>query len=219
MNHQSTSVTTSPASARTDVLVHPTPAARGMRPATIRRLGVGLAVGTVAWAATSAVTGFDTKDGTGIVLEDLSGLLFQCGVMGLLHVQMATRATGTRKVNRRMLQVERVLLSLAMVWSVAHALLPGQRDATWMGVLDAFWPISMLGMFLIGVKIAFRGRWRGPARLWSLLAETWAVVTVPVIGIFGRDAGDVVGVGHLLLGYTVLGVLIAARPDLVEDRG
>lgn len=212
------SVTPSPA--RTDLPATPSPARPAtMQPRTIRILGGVLAAGTVAWAAASGYYGFDTKSDVGIVLEDLSGLAFQFGVMGLLHVQMATRATGTKTINRRMLQVERVLLSIAMVWSLAHAVLPSQRDAVWLGVLDVFWPLSMLGMFFIGIKVVVKGRWRGAARAWSLLAETWAVATVPVIALFGHSAGDVTGVVHLLLGYTVLGLLLATRPDLVEDRG
>ena len=216
-----------PASARTD-LTSPSVAApaptqelarpHGMRPRTVRVLGGALAAGTLAWAGASTAYGFDPSSRAGVVVEDLGGLLFQIGVMCLLHVQLGTRATGTKPVNRRMLQVERVLLSVAMVWSVAHAALPGQRDAVWLGVLDAFWPLSMLGMFLIGVKIAVRGRWRGMARAWSLVAETWAVATIPVIAIAGQSAGDVAGVVHLLLGYTVLGLVLALRPDLVADR-
>ena len=207
-----------PAPARTDLDAASTEGSAGMRPRTIRLLGGILAAGTITWATASGVYGFNTKSDVGVVLEDLGGLAFQVGVMGLLHVQMATRATGVKKINRRMLQVERVLLSVAMLWSIAHALMPGQRDAVWMGVLDAFWPLSMLGMFFIGIKIAIKGRWRGPARIWSLLAETWAVATIPVIAITGQSAGDVAGVVHLLLGYTVLGLILAARPDLVADR-
>jgi hypothetical protein len=115
--------------------------------------------------------------------------------------------------------VERVILALAMVWSLAHALLPAQRDAAWMHALDAFWPLSMLGMFLIGIKVAVAGRWRGRARVWSLLAETWAPVCVPLLGILGHGAGDVVAASHLLLGYCVLGLTLATRPDLVQERG
>lgn len=185
----------------------------------IRGLGAILSAGTICWATAALIWGFNTKTDVGVVVQDLTGFLFQCGVIGLLHVQMATRATGTRTINRRMLQVERVLLSVAMVWSLAHALLPGQRDAVWLGALDLFWPLSMLGMFLIGVKVAVIGRWRGPARLWSLLAETWAVATVPLIGIFGQNVGDIAGAVYLLVGYTVLGAILATRPDLVEDRG
>jgi hypothetical protein len=213
------SYSVTPAPARDDLDGAPPRTPSGMGPRGVRLAGGVLAAGTVVWATVSGIYGFNTKSDVGVVLEDLGGLAFQAGVMGLLHVQLATRATGVKTINRRMLQVERVLLSVAMLWSVAHAALPAQRDAVWMGILDAFWPLSMLGMFLIGIKVAIKGRWRGPARAWSLVAETWAVATIPVIAIAGQSAGDVAGVVHLLLGYTVLGLILAARPDLVADRG
>jgi hypothetical protein len=48
------------------------------------------------------------------------------------------------------------------------------------------------------------------------VAETWAVVTVPTVGIVGQRAGDWVGATHLLIGYCVFGVLLARRPELTE---
>lgn len=208
-----------PPTARTDVQAVPLAQRRGMSPGTIRMLGGGVAVGAAASAVSAAFVGFKPDTEAGILANDLSGLLFQIGLMGLLHVQMATRATGTKVINRRMLQLERVLLSLAMAWTLCHALLPSQRDSTWLAVLDFAWPLSMLGMFLIGVKIAVVGRWRGPARVWALVAETWVVVTIPALGVLGEAGGTVVGAVHLVLGYSALGILLATRPDLVEDRG
>jgi hypothetical protein len=76
--------------------------------------------------------------------------------------------------------------------------------------------LSMLGMFVIGVKIAVTGRWRGAARFWPLVAESRAVVSIPAMGISGSDVGDLVGAGHLLVGYVTLGLVIAARPHLVR---
>jgi hypothetical protein len=73
-------------------------------------------------------------------------------------------------------------------------------------------------MFVIGIKIAIAGRWSGIARVWPLVAETWAVVTVPVYVTIGGTIANVVGGTHLLLGYTVLGLLLVARPHLVGAR-
>jgi hypothetical protein len=117
-----------------------------------------------------------------------------------------------------MLRTEYVLLSLATLWTVLHAALPWARDDAWLAVLDLFWPLSMLGMFIIGVKIAFAGRWRGAARSWPLVAESWAVVSVPAFGIFGAAVGQYVGASHLLIGYVTLGLIIAARPHLTGAR-
>lgn len=83
-------------------------------------------------------------------------------------------------------------------------------------MLDAFWPISMLGMAIIGVRIAVAGRWKGLARVWPAVAESWALVTVPALGALGPAAGQVVGVGHLLIGYVALGLILALRP--ASDR-
>ena len=214
-----TSISTSSATARTDV-PGPVPAApHHMTHRAIRACGVVLAVGATAWSVSSFVWGFAPSTELGIKMNYLTGFAFQVGIMALLHVQLFTRATGVKAISRRLLKLERVLLAGAMVWSLADALLPSQRGSVWLGVLDVFWPLSMLGMFFIGIKVAVAGRWRGGARVWSLVAETWAPICVPLIGILGHARGDIVGALHLLVGYTVLGLILAGRPDLVEDRG
>ena len=212
-------ITATGAPARTDVTAAAYPTTDAAK--FTRRAGLALAAGTVSWATANLVFGFEPADGENVAwaFTDLTGLAFQAGVMALLHVQLRTRATGVKAISRRLLKVERVLLSIAMLWSVLHAFLPSQRDAVWMHSIDAFWPLSMLGMFFIGIKVAVAGRWRGRARVWSFLAETWAPATVPVMAILGHGPGDIVGATHLLLGYTVLGLILFTRPDLVRDRG
>lgn len=208
-----------PPTARTDLHSTPRPHSATPRHATIRTGGVAMAIGAATWAVGVAIVGFKPDSEAGIRTNDLTGLVFQCGLLALVHVHVMTRATGTKRRNRWMLEVERVLLVCAIAWTLSHALLPTQRDATWMSVLDFSWPLSMLGMFLIGVTIALKGRWRGAPRAWALIAETWAIVTIPALGVLGDAAGTAVGVAHLLLGYAVLGLLLAARPDLVDDVG
>ena len=85
-------------------------------------------------------------------------------------------------------------------------------------MLDICWPLSMLGMFAIGIKIAFAGRWRGAARGWPLVAESWAVVTVPTFVVLGESVASIVGGVHLLVGYVTLGLILVARPHLVGAR-
>jgi hypothetical protein len=200
------SVTVTPAPARTDE--------NRSIVSGVRRTGWFVAAGATIWAASMAIYNPQTTDSTGILVNDLGALPFQASLFALVTIQLRTGATGTSKVARGMLRVEYVLLTLATLWSVLHAALPGSRDAVWMHVLDMFWPLSMLGMFIIGVKIAFTGRWRGAARFWPLVAESWAVVTVPVMGIAGATAGQFVGVAHLLVGYATLGLILALRPHL-----
>ncbi|GAB3323313.1 hypothetical protein GCM10027451_46670 [Geodermatophilus aquaeductus] len=76
----------------------------------------------------------------------------------------------------------------------------------------------MLGMAAIGVRIAVAGRWRGPARAWPAVAETWALVVFPVSALADAQTASFAGAGHLLAGYTVLGIVLAARPHLTGAR-
>ncbi|MBG0827507.1 hypothetical protein HS041_06995 [Planomonospora sp. ID67723] len=213
-------VSTSPARARTDVPADPP--AGGMPPSvapgTVRRLGLTLTAGATLWATSIFLYG-TTAGGFEGRVGDLTGLAFQFGVFALLTAQARTMATGVTWFARNMLKVEAVLLALASVWSLLHGVLPdAHRDSAWLAALDAFWPLSMLGMFVIGVKLAVAGRWRGPLRWWPLLAESWAVVTVPVFAVFGDDVSRWVGGAHLLVGYAALGALLAWRPGLALPR-
>jgi hypothetical protein len=144
-------------------------------------------------------------------------MVFQLGLFALLRVQLRTRATGVSRTAVAMLRVEHVLLALAAVWSLVHGAVPAWRDTTWLAVLDVFWPLSMLGMFVIGIKIAFAGRWRGLGRFWPLVAETWAVVVIPSMIIFGQGTiVDVIGALHLVIGYAGLGLLLALKPEVTR---
>jgi hypothetical protein len=211
-------ISSRPAPARTDVAGTTTgqtlaaaPAGPAISPTTVRRVGAGLATGTVLWASTMLAWGGNAT-GLGGRLGDLGGLAFQLGLFGLLQVQLRTRATGTSRKAVAMIKVEHVLLALASLWSLLHAITP---DTGWLVALDVFWPLSMLGMGIIGIKIALTGRWRGALRAWPLVAESWVFVAVPAFAIFGAGMiSSLVGAGHLLVGYTMLGVLLARRPEL-----
>jgi hypothetical protein len=210
-------MTTTPARARTDVSpTLRTPAGPAER--TIRRLGLGLTAGTLAWA--SSIFAFSTmNEGTPERIGDLTGLAFQLGLFCLLAVQFKTRATGLTRPAVVLLKVEAVVLALASVWSLLHGVLPASvQDATWMLVLDICWPLSMIGMMVIGIKLAIAGRWRGLLRWWPLVAESWVFVTIPAMIVFGDAASRWVGGGHLLIGYATLGVLLALKPHLVVPK-
>lgn len=180
-----------------------------------RLAGFAMTTGALAWSVTTVMFPWH-ESSLNYRITDLTGLAFQLGVMAVLTVMMRTQAIGTSRKARIALRVEVVLLSLASVWSLLHAIVPDTVDSTPLAILDVFWPLSMLGMFIIGIKLAATGRWRGALRWWPLVAETWAVVTVPAMGIFGQSAADWVGATHLLIGYCVLGVLLARRPEQTE---
>ena len=221
----SDTLSTTPAPARTDARTDPRSEARAVtRPAvdpaaavdtrTIRRLGLALTAGTLAWSASMFVFG-PNAEGLGARVGDLTGFLFQLGVFALLTAMLRTGATGLTKKARALIRVEFVLLGLASLWSLIHGLAPASVGSSIpVMILDVFWPLSMLGMFVIGIKVAAAGRWQGALRWYPLVAETWAVVTVPTFAIFGDGIARWVGATHLLIGYAALGLLLARRPDL-----
>jgi hypothetical protein len=193
-------------------------ASRAGTAAGVRRAGTFVTAGALIWATSMFTVGNNPSDSLGITISDLAALPFQAGLFALVTAQLRTGATGLSRAARGMLRVEYVLLTLASLWTVVHGLFPAARDEVWLAVLDAFWPLSMLGMFVIGVKIAFAGRWKGAARIWPLIAESWAVVTVPTFILIGDPVASWVGGAHLLVGYALLGVILARRPGLTGAR-
>ncbi|MEV4526479.1 hypothetical protein [Streptosporangium sp. NPDC049304] len=185
---------------------------------TVRRLALCLSTGALIWSTSSFVHGFQPTSEIGWTITDLGGLAFQLGLWALVTLMSRTGAIGVTRTARVMLTVERVLLAPAMVWSLIHGLFPAARNTLWLGILDIFWPLSMLGMFVIGIKVAVAGRWRGLARVWPLVAESWAIVSIPAMGILGASIGGVVAATHLLVGYATLGLIIAFRPELVRGE-
>jgi hypothetical protein len=171
-----------------------------------------LSAGALSWAVTMAVGGLDPDTGTWQqITQGIASGVFQLGVMALLTVLWRTRALGEGRLARLALRVEAVILTLAIGSTTVDILGVSDLDKVGWVLLDMCWPLSMLGMFLIGVRIAIAGRWRGASRFWPMVAESWAVVTVPTLGIFGEGAASVVGPLHLVIGYTVLGQIVARK--------
>jgi hypothetical protein len=214
------SINASPPSARTDTALADPPRPPGDPGRPVRLTGAAVAVGAAAWALGSVLT-YDVDPASDAYpwAYKASSLLFQLGLVALVSVQLRTGATGTGRLARGFLHAEHVLLGLAIASSVQWLVAPDvSEDAFWVA-LDLFWPLSMLGMAAIGIRIAIAGRWRGAARVWPAVAETWALVMFPAMAVVSEDATSFVSAGHLLIGYTALGVILAARPELTLPRG
>ena len=75
-----------------------------------------------------------------------------------------------------------------------------------------FWPISMLGMFLIGIRIAIAGRWKGLSRFWPMVAESWAVVDRADAWASSARAWPAGSAPPTcVVGYAVLGQIVARK--------
>ncbi|TNM68445.1 hypothetical protein FHN55_06435 [Streptomyces sp. NP160] len=232
------SLTDRPAPARTDLLTTTgapaaaqvpaqVPAQRGRRqhapladPPTaswVRRRGLVLAAGGLVWAVATLAIGLNEESPVIGRVSEAAGLAFQVGVFALLRVMWATRATGTSRLARGMLAVEHVLLGVATVSTVLTTVF-FTTHPTWLVVVDMFWPLSMLGMLVIAVKVAVVGRWRGALRFVPLWAEAYFPLVMTAIALFGTGAIDAASATVVLTGYTALGLLVAARPHLTGAR-
>ena len=201
----------SPAPARSDVAARDAGTTVAERPYAVH--GAVLTAGALAWATAMAFSGIDPATRGEEVAFSLSSGLFQVGLLFLLRTLWRTRALGTGRLARVVLRVEAFAVVLAIGSTAGDGLgLTDMDQAGWMA-LDAFWPLSMLGMFLIGIRIAVAGRWKGLSRFWPMVAESWAVVVIPTLGIFGDTAAHVVAVAHLVVGYAVLGLLVSRKTD------
>lgn len=202
-------VSQTPAPARSDV-VGPTPGRTGTTLPFLYH-GTLLAAGALAWAGASAAVGLDPQTRSGVIIFSIGSGLFQVGLLALLRVLARTRALGTGRIARTALVVESVLVLLALASTAADGLGVSDLSQPGWALLDAFWPLSMLGMFGIGITIAVAGRWHGVRRFWPMIAESWAIITIPTLMVFGPAVAAVVAPLHLLVGYLVLGVLVATK--------
>ncbi|HET8768378.1 MAG TPA: hypothetical protein VFM86_13725 [Pedococcus sp.] len=209
-------LTQTPAPARSDVRSgqHATTPPPADRP--YLRHGTMLTVGAVAWAAMIAAFGFENDGPGGQYGHNAGALLFQLGVLALLRVLWRTNAIGDGRLARFVLRAETVALSVAIVSTLSDFFGITNLDNPVSLAIDMFWPLSMLGMFLIGIRIAVAGRWKGLSRFYPVVAESWAVVTVPTLGILGPGVARWVGATHLLVGYAVLGRIVARKTVPVD---
>jgi len=214
------SLSTTPAPARTDGAAPRTPVAPVRRPASTRLVragGLAVTVGSLAWAGGILAFGLNPAPGWKGLAYDASSLLFQLGLVALVYVQLRTGATGTGRLARFFLHLEHVLLGLAITSTLTWMFARQYEEQAWFLALDAFWPLSMLGMFFIGIRIAIAGRWTGAARWWPLGAESWAPVNIPVAQL-AAGAAPFIGAAHLVVGYAGLGVVLMLRPELTGAR-
>lgn len=201
-----------PAPARSDlpagVVADPAPARR--HPFVAH--GAVLSTGALAWSASIVALGVDPVGNPNeLLIFGLASGLFQVGLLGLLRVLWRTRALGDGRIARAALIVESILVTFAIGSTLADAFAVSDLNQPVWAALDAFWPLSMLGMFFIGVRIAIAGRWTGVTRFWPLVAESWAAVVLPINGILGGEVAQYVAAAHLIVGYAVLGVLVARK--------
>ena len=192
-----------------------------MRTTTVRWCGAAAAAGAVIWSVTWLVAGVP-EEGVNDAVEIWGSAAFQLGVVALLVAMRGTDATGTSRTGRWVLSGEALLMALAIAWTVPHLTDPnyqGNNDNTLLVVLDAAWPLSMLGLVAVGVMVLRARQWPSPLRWLPLAASLLLPVDILSMLLLGPWAEIVVRALYLSATYGALGVLLARHADQVVGRG
>ncbi|SOC51861.1 hypothetical protein [Ornithinimicrobium cerasi] len=178
-----------------------------MSSTTIRTLGALVATGGVLWGLSWILS--PSREGANSQVEIWASAVFQLGLLALLAVMWVTRATGTGRAARGLLAAETVAVVLALAWTVPYLVDANRPTTGLLVVLDAFWPLSMAGLIVVGIVVVVARQWPSPLR-WLPLA---AALLIPVdIAVAASGASDqvrdlVMGL-YLAASYGALGLAL-----------
>ncbi len=182
---------------------------------TIRRCGAVVMAGGAIWGVGMLLAG-PLEDDELHRAELIGSFGWQLGILALLAVMAATRATGSGRFGRSLLAVETALVVLAMVWTVAHVFDPDMVDSGIMVALDAAWPLSMLVLLVVAVAVAVTHRWTGRARWAPLVAKLYVVVALLTLAVMPEWPGLIVRTVVLTALFGWLGLVIVT--DIASGR-
>ncbi|MFI0412216.1 hypothetical protein [Actinomadura sp. 3N508] len=177
-----------------------------------RIAGAALVAGTTAWIAGLLEGGIRIRDEV-VAVEIWGSMAFLVGVMSLVVLALSTNATGARK-GRYIAIVEMVLLVPAMIWCPLVIAYPEDTPG-WVIPFDMCWPLSMLGMLVLGIAVAKVGRFRGLLRWQFLLCGLWLVVAGVGEAVLSDEAGTYPGMVWLGVSYGLLGLRLVVTPRIV----
>ena len=188
-----------------------------MKPSTIRACGLLIALGGLIWSIGWLQAGVPTE-GVNDQVEIWTSGVYQIGLVALLLTMRATKATGTSRPGRFILDAEIGAVALAIAWTIPFLFDANRPNTGVLVVLDAFWPLSMLGLIIVGVLVVRAQRWPAPGRYLPLTASLLLPVDIIVI-VAGLDEWGqiIVRSAYLAVTYTLLGLwLIRQAASLAE---
>lgn len=182
-----------------------------MGASTIRMCAVAGALGAIIWSIGWLQAGVrpDGPDGYPIndQVEIWAGGIFLLGLLALLLAMRATRATGSGRLGRWVLNAEIVAVTLAIAWNIPYAFDANRESTLVLTVLDAFWPLSMVGLVAVGVLVVRARRWPAPTRYLPLAASLLIPVDIALI-VAGIDpwAQLYIRSAYLAVAYSLVGL-------------
>lgn len=189
-----------------------------MKSSTIRTSGVLMGLGAVIWFAARVLVGPQPDDMLNTT-EVAAGAPFQVGLIAMLLVIRATDGAGSGRGGRFVVNAGLVFVALAMLWTVFALVALGLtgdpvevaalHDNLAVAALDAFWPLSMAWIIVVGVAVLRARTWPMPARVLPLAASFLipAHIVAEVIGLgeWGSWAGPIL---YLAIAYSLLGAAV-----------
>lgn len=152
-----------------------------------------------------AANGF-TQDGSS-PLSGAFGLLFTFGWFGNVLGLGSLGATGRRLPGKLLPGVELGGIVLAMLFQLFTIFAPHSQSPLYT-ITDIAWPLSMLGMLIIGIVVAIRGGLRGAARFLSIVCFLWLPLGIVLMNAVSVPVGQIYGGLHIMLGWALLGLAI-----------
>lgn len=184
----------------------------GGLPLWTRLTGTVVTAGTTAWITSLIIAGNGIRDKI-VPIEVWGSMAFLFGALFLVALVLSTNATGRGK-GRYIAIVEMALFVPALIWCPLEVAYDGDTPG-WVIPFDMCWPLSMLGMLVLGIAVAKVGRYRGLLRWQLLLCGLWLPVAGVGQAVIGDDGGSVPGTVWLGLSYGVLGLRLAFTPRIV----
>lgn len=179
-----------------------------MKTSTIRACGALVILGGLMWAYGWLQAGV-LPEGVNDQVEIYTSGLFQIGLVAMLATMRATDATGTTRAGRIVLNAEMVAVALAMAWTVPFLFDANRPHTGILVVLDAFWPLSMLGLIAVGALVVRARVWPKPARYLPLAASLLLPVDIVLMGAGASEWTQIVVRSlYLAATYSVLGFAI-----------
>lgn len=186
-----------------------------MNKPTVKSLGALVTLGGTLWGLSWILA--PSEQGDNSQVEIWASGVFQLGLLGLLAVMWVSQATGTSRTARGLLAAEIVAVVLALAWTVPYLFDANRPTTGVLVVLDAFWPLSMAGLIVIGAMVARAGQWPSPLRYLPLVAALLIPVDIAVSWAPDPARNAVMGV-YLAASYGLLGLGMVRESEQLQSH-
>ena len=132
-----------------------------------------------------------------------------CSIVGLYKLS----AAGNRRIGKTIILIQLIFLSLGEIWNVYSIIIPGSTTMLYR-VLDLFWPISNIFMFVTGLSVLLAKQLHGWKRFITFIVGLWFPITIAILpAIFGHGQLTVLFVSlYSVAGWSFLGFAIYQSP-------